>query len=184
MSFSVRNGGGDDLYQPLAEINVTPLVDVMLVLLIIFMVTAPLLTPGVKVDLPKASSAKALNPKEPLVVSVGRDGRLAFGSDEVTLDTLAGAVKAKMGDDTFAGRAHPRRQGRRFRRRRQRDGPADPRRRHPYRHRHGAGAETDRHAVNDPIRPGLAAADGDRRGNRTACGRGRLHRRAAHAAAR
>jgi biopolymer transport protein TolR len=100
VSVSLRNGGGDDLYKPLAEINVTPLVDVMLVLLIIFMVTAPLLTPGVKVDLPKASSAKALNPKAPLVVSVGKDGKLAFGSDEVTLETLASAVTAKMGDDT------------------------------------------------------------------------------------
>ena len=99
MSVSLRNGGGDDLYKPLAEINVTPLVDVMLVLLIIFMVTAPLLTPGVKVDLPKASSAKALNPKEPLVVSVAKDGQIAFGSDEVTLDALGAAVRAKMGDD-------------------------------------------------------------------------------------
>lgn len=100
MSVSLRNGGGDGLYQPLADINVTPLVDVMLVLLIIFMVTAPLLTPGVKVDLPKASSAKALNPKDPLIVSIGKDGKLAFGSDEVTLEALAPAVKAKMGDDT------------------------------------------------------------------------------------
>ena len=99
MSISLKNGGGDDLYQPLAEINVTPLVDVMLVLLIIFMVTAPLLTPGVKVDLPKAASAKALNPKAPLVVSVGKDGELAFGADPVTIDGLAAAVKAKMGDD-------------------------------------------------------------------------------------
>jgi biopolymer transport protein ExbD/biopolymer transport protein TolR len=99
LSVSLRNDGGDDLYRPLAEINVTPLVDVMLVLLIIFMVTAPLLTPGVKVDLPKAASAKALNPKAPLVVSVGRDGALAFGADPVTLDGLAAAVKAKMGDD-------------------------------------------------------------------------------------
>ncbi len=99
MSFSVRNNGGDELYQPLAEINVTPLVDVMLVLLIIFMVTAPLLTPGVKVNLPKAASATALNPKAPLVVSVGKDGALAFGADAVTLDGLAAAVKAKMGGD-------------------------------------------------------------------------------------
>ena len=83
----------------LAEINVVPLVDVMLVLLIIFMVTAPLLTPGVKVDLPKASSAKSLNPKAPLIVSVGRDGHIAFGADEVSLDALGPAVKAKLGDD-------------------------------------------------------------------------------------
>ena len=99
MSVSLRNGDNDEIYAPLAEINVTPLVDVMLVLLIIFMVTAPLLTPGVKVDLPKAASAKALNPKAPLIVSVARDGRLAFGSDAITLDALGAAVKAKMGDD-------------------------------------------------------------------------------------
>ena len=95
----MRNGEGDDLYRPLAEINVTPLVDVMLVLLIIFMVTAPLLTPGVKVDLPKASSGKSLNPKAPLVVSVGRDGHVAFGADEISYENLGAAVKAKMGDD-------------------------------------------------------------------------------------
>jgi biopolymer transport protein TolR len=99
MSVSLKGGGDDGLYQPLSEINVTPLVDVMLVLLIIFMVTAPLLTPGVKVDLPKAASASALNPKEPLVVSVARDGRLSFGADETNLDALGPLVKAKMGDD-------------------------------------------------------------------------------------
>ncbi len=99
MSVSLRNGDSDQIYTPLAEINVTPLVDVMLVLLIIFMVTAPLLTPGVKVDLPKAVSAKALNPKAPLIVSVARDGRLAFGSDAISLDALGAAVKARMGDD-------------------------------------------------------------------------------------
>jgi len=99
VSFSLRNDSGDELYRPLAEINVTPLVDVMLVLLIIFMVTAPLLTPGVKVDLPKALSAKALNPKAPLIVSVAKGGALAFGADPVTLDGLAAAVKAKLGDD-------------------------------------------------------------------------------------
>ena len=59
MSVSLRNGGGDDLYKPLSEINVTPLVDVMLVLLIIFMVAAPLLTTGVTVDLPRASATAA-----------------------------------------------------------------------------------------------------------------------------
>jgi biopolymer transport protein TolR len=99
VSPSLRGDDGDDLYKPLAEINVTPLVDVMLVLLIIFMVTAPLLTPGVKVDLPKAASATALNPKAPLVVSIGKDGALALGADSVTLDTLGAAVKAEMGDD-------------------------------------------------------------------------------------
>ena len=55
---------GEGLYQPLAEINVTPLVDVMLVLLIIFMVTAPLLASGVKVNLPSARTAQPLENEE------------------------------------------------------------------------------------------------------------------------
>ena len=61
----------------MAEINVVPYIDVMLVLLIIFMITAPLITQGVKVDLPKVSS-EVLPPEEtpPLIVSVDRDGRL------------------------------------------------------------------------------------------------------------
>jgi len=62
----------------MGEINVVPYIDVMLVLLIIFMVTAPLLTPGVQVDLPK-SGAKALNPKQnanPLVLSIKADGQM------------------------------------------------------------------------------------------------------------
>jgi biopolymer transport protein ExbD/biopolymer transport protein TolR len=99
MSVSLRNSGGDDLYQPLSDINVTPLVDVMLVLLIIFMVTAPLLTPGVKVDLPKAGSAQALNPKAPLIVSIGKDGALAFGAEPVTLDSLGSLVQGKLAAD-------------------------------------------------------------------------------------
>ena len=65
---------GEDRYQPLAEINVTPMVDVMLVLLVIFMVTAPLLAVGVPVDLPKTSAAQLTEPKKPLVISLDRDG--------------------------------------------------------------------------------------------------------------
>ena len=57
-------------YRPLAEINVTPLVDVMLVLLIIFMVTAPLMTSGVPVDLPKANAQPINNDSEPIMASV------------------------------------------------------------------------------------------------------------------
>src|ERR1051326_3479877 len=61
-------------YQPLAEINVTPMVDVMLVLLIIFMVTAPLLTVGVPLNLPKTSAAQLTQPKEPIVLSIDKEG--------------------------------------------------------------------------------------------------------------
>ena len=63
-------------YRPLAEINVTPLVDVMLVLLIIFMVTAPLMTSGVSVDLPKTNAQPLNSDSEPLTVSIKADGTI------------------------------------------------------------------------------------------------------------
>ena len=85
---------------PVADINVTPMVDVMLVLLIIFMVTAPLLTAGMKVQLPQAQAARPLNPKEPVVVVVGKDGKLAVGDQAVELADLAQLVKLKLGDDS------------------------------------------------------------------------------------
>jgi biopolymer transport protein ExbD/biopolymer transport protein TolR len=94
-----RFKNGDSLYQPLADINVTPLVDVMLVLLIIFMVTAPLLAKGMKVALPQAKSAQPLNPKEPIVVVVSKDGKVALGAEEVAPEALVDMIKAAMGDD-------------------------------------------------------------------------------------
>ena len=72
-----------DRYQPLAEINVTPMVDVMLVLLVIFMVTAPLLTVGVPLNLPKTSAAELQQPKEPIVVSLDREGGTFIGDEPV-----------------------------------------------------------------------------------------------------
>ncbi|PZQ44175.1 MAG: protein TolR [Micavibrio aeruginosavorus] len=71
--------------RPMAEINVTPMVDVMLVLLIIFMVAAPLLTAGVPIDLPD-SKAKAISDEDnkPLEVSISKDGRIFVGETEVT----------------------------------------------------------------------------------------------------
>ncbi|HXY59838.1 MAG TPA: biopolymer transporter ExbD [Methylocystis sp.] len=99
MGMPNRMKNGSDLYQPLADINVTPLVDVMLVLLIIFMITAPLLAKGVKVNLPQASSAVPLNQKDPIIVTVGKDGKISLGPDEVTGDTLLAGIKAQMGED-------------------------------------------------------------------------------------
>ena len=75
-------------YRPLAEINVTPLVDVMLVLLIIFMVTAPLMTSGVPVDLPKTNAQPINNDSEPLTVSMNADGKIFLQDQEVTVDDL------------------------------------------------------------------------------------------------
>ena len=82
----------EDQYQPLAEINVTPMVDVMLVLLIIFMVTAPLLTVGVPLDLPKTSAAQLVQPQEPLVLSLDREGGSFIGNERVD----PGALKDRL----------------------------------------------------------------------------------------
>jgi biopolymer transport protein ExbD len=84
--------GEEDRYRPLAEINVTPMVDVMLVLLIIFMVTAPLLTVGVPLELPKTSAAELLHPKEPVVLSLDREGATFIGDERVA----PGDLKARL----------------------------------------------------------------------------------------
>jgi biopolymer transport protein TolR len=77
--------------QPLAEINVTPLVDVVLVLLIIFMVTAPFLQGGLQIDLPKVAT-KGLDVHEGLIVSVRVDRTLAVGNRVVSMDRLEDAL--------------------------------------------------------------------------------------------
>ena len=74
---------------PMSEINVTPLVDVMLVLLIIFMVTAPLLTAGVPVNLPQSKAGALKQDKEPVTVSIERSGQIFIGEDEVAEDALS-----------------------------------------------------------------------------------------------
>ena len=77
--------------KPMAEINVVPYIDVMLVLLVVFMVTAPLLMQGVRVDLPQAPSAPVENDEEPLIVSVKPDGSyyLNLGQEQETAKPLA-----------------------------------------------------------------------------------------------
>ncbi len=81
-------------YRPLAEINVTPLVDVMLVLLIVFMVAAPLMTSGVNVDLPKASANPVSQDSEPLTVSVNAEGKIYLQDTELPLTDLATKLAA------------------------------------------------------------------------------------------
>ncbi len=81
--------------KPMAEINVVPYIDVMLVLLVIFMVTAPLLTPGVKVDLPQAAASAVDNPdRETLVVTVDRKGKLFLDEREIGSAALQSKVAA------------------------------------------------------------------------------------------
>src|SRR4051812_28217994 len=81
-------------YRPLAEINVTPLVDVMLVLLIIFMVTAPLMTSGVSVDLPKTNAQPLNSDSEPLTVTIRADGTIFLQDQGVDLTDLVTKLQA------------------------------------------------------------------------------------------
>ena len=78
----------------MSEINVTPMVDVMLVLLIIFMVTAPLLTVGVPIDLPKANAPPVTEPGEPLVITVDRDGKIYLQETEIAIENLSARLTA------------------------------------------------------------------------------------------
>ena len=86
-----RAGGG---YRPMSDINVTPFVDVMLVLLIVFMVTAPLLTVGVPVDLPKTKAKALSQPEEPLVISINKAGVVFIQETEVEIDKLVPRLAA------------------------------------------------------------------------------------------
>ena len=81
MAFSGGDGGSGR--RAMTDINVTPLVDVMLVLLIIFMVTAPLIQSGVKVDLPRASAQQMEHQEEKLVLTITRDRRVFLGNSEI-----------------------------------------------------------------------------------------------------
>jgi len=76
----------------MSEINVTPFVDVMLVLLIVFMVTAPLMTAGVQIDLPQASVQPIAVDKEPIMITVDPDGKVFIGEDEVAMEELVARV--------------------------------------------------------------------------------------------
>ena len=95
--FLSRYGGGGrrrSSYRPVSEINVTPFVDVMLVLLIVFMVTAPLLTVGVPVDLPKTKAKSIAESEEPLVITVNAEGAVFIQDTEVAIENLVPRLKA------------------------------------------------------------------------------------------
>jgi len=84
---------GHRVYRPMAEMNVTPMVDVMLVLLIIFMVAAPMMTQGVQVQLPKAD-AKPIEQEKPVEVTLLKDGTVRVGSSVVPYENLVARLQA------------------------------------------------------------------------------------------
>ena len=105
MAFAGGGGGGHvrgrrrPRKRPLSEINVTPLVDVMLVLLIIFMVSAPLLNVAVPVELPKTDASAVDASDDPVVISIKRDGAIYVGEGEVSFDRLVLTVAEAAGPD-------------------------------------------------------------------------------------
>lgn len=116
MGMGVAGGGpaGDDdevTYQPVAEINITPMVDVMLVLLIIFMVAAPLMVAGVPIELPNTSAAKVSQTKKPMVVSLTAEGDLFIRDEQIPRLSLVSrlqAIRASEGDAVVYVRADKR----------------------------------------------------------------------------
>ncbi|OFX14286.1 MAG: protein TolR [Alphaproteobacteria bacterium RIFOXYD12_FULL_60_8] len=92
-----QGGNHRPAMRPMSDINVTPMVDVMLVLLVIFMVTAPLLSVGVQVDLPQSSAPQLPQSQDPLTVSLKADGRIFVQESEVALEDIGARLKAIAG---------------------------------------------------------------------------------------
>ena len=96
MAFSFGNGGDDD-DQVMADINVTPMVDVMLVLLIIFMIAAPMLHQGIEVALPRADAQNLqMRTEDPLVLSIDREGGLYLRETQVEIEDLVAQLKVEI----------------------------------------------------------------------------------------
>ncbi|RUM99057.1 TonB system transport protein ExbD [Pseudaminobacter arsenicus] len=98
MAGRIRERAGDDLEET-HEINVTPFIDVILVLLIIFMVAAPLATVDVNVDLPGSTAQAAPRPEKPIFLTLKQDLALAIGNEEIARDTFGTTLDSRTGGD-------------------------------------------------------------------------------------
>jgi len=98
MALKANGGGGRFHGEHMADINVTPLVDVMLVLLVIFMVTAPMMTTGVSVDLPQANAKPLPGNDEPLTITIINNGKVTCRKNEVQLKELQPKLVAIAGE--------------------------------------------------------------------------------------
>jgi biopolymer transport protein TolR len=108
MAVSTPGNGTPGKFKLLADINITPMVDVMLVLLVIFMVTAPLLVAGVRVDLPRNAAPKISHIQKPVIVTLAADGGLYIGDDRVdrgALEARLAALRSREGDAVVYVRA-------------------------------------------------------------------------------
>jgi len=99
---SKNNNRNKKRYSQMSEINVTPFVDVMLVLLIVFMVTAPLLTVGIPVDLPKVKASALTDQKDPIEITLKLDGNVFLGESTVEIDNLIPRLNAITDQNTEA----------------------------------------------------------------------------------
>lgn len=93
----MSSGSGSKSRVALSEINVTPLVDVMLVLLIMFMVTTPLMQQGIEVDLPKTAASGVETTDEPLVLVIEANKKMRIAKADINMDALSDKIKAIMG---------------------------------------------------------------------------------------
>ena len=98
MAFKLKSSSRE----PMSEINVTPFVDVMLVLLIVFMVTAPLLTVGIPVDLPKVKASALTDQKDPIEITVNIEGEVYIGETQVEIENLIPRINAITEQNTEA----------------------------------------------------------------------------------
>lgn len=96
---AISSGGGDS-DEVLSEINITPMVDVMLVLLVVFIITAPLMTNAIKVNLPDTDvTVQIEEPKKPVVVSIDEQGRIYLDKDEYSLDIIESELASRKAQD-------------------------------------------------------------------------------------
>jgi biopolymer transport protein TolR len=94
MGMSSGSNSGGKRHRIMGEINVTPLVDVMLVLLIIFMVTAPMMQQGLEVDLPETASSGVQTSDDPFVIVISQSGKISAGSAQLDMDSLQKKLRA------------------------------------------------------------------------------------------